>query len=764
VTSSPLRRLARTALLPTIVVAAAGCSVAPSESTYPGANILLVTIDTLRADRLGAYGYEAARTPTLDSLAGEGILFEQAFSPTPLTLPAHSTLMTSAYPAVHGVRDNGSQELSPELVTLAERLADEGYDTGAFVAAYVLHSRWGLARGFSTYDEEFGRSSVEPTPLQAERTGDRVVDAAVPWLTRARQAPFFAWVHLYDPHAPYDPPEPQSSQNADAYDGEVAFADALVGRLLGALESAGVADNTVVIVTADHGEGLRDHGEPGHGLFLYDTTIRVPLLVRLPDRSHAGQRVPQQVRLMDVAPTALGLVGVAPPDTFDGGSLMELVSDPGAPGRLVYAETYYPRLHFGWSEMHAVRSDGRKYIHAPSPELYAVSEDGGESVDIFDPRDGSMGDYVALIEEHRGEPPDLAAASLTQEAAQQLGALGYLAGGAADSTGPRADPKDKVGVFVMLNDAQALLLRGDPGAAVRLLESVVEQEPQLVDGLVGLGNARMRTADYAGAADAYRDALAANPDYTVARGNLATAYRRLGELDAARRELDDLLRIDPTSTAARFSLGEVALQQRDPGAALEHFRAGAMSAPAAPEFAFGTGVALLQLDDPEAARRSLEAALAVAPEYPEAHYYLALIAELDGDAEVAIGYYQTEVGAHPLAHRAWHNLAMLYNDQGRHTEASEAFTRAVTAQPRFAVSYLYLARSLLALNDPARLPEAAAAARRGLDLEPPVEIRPLGHRLLAEYYRRSGQADLAERELQRAAAAERAARGGIGRS
>ena len=733
-------------------------SAAPARPSYPGANLLLITIDTLRADRLGAYGYGAARTPVLDGLAARGMLFEQAFSPTPLTLPAHSTLMTSVYPAVHGVRDNGSSGLSTDVETLAERLAAAGYETGAFVAAYVLDSRWGLARGFDSYDDDFGRNGVQPAPLQTARTGDKVVDAALPWLLEERDAPFFGWVHLYDPHAPYDPPEPQSSQNNHAYDGEVAFVDSLIGRLLDGLELAGVAGNTVIIVTSDHGEGLLDHGEPGHGLFLYDTTIHVPLLVLLPDGAYGGHRVRQQVRLMDVAPTALELLSVDVPPTFAGASMIDLVGNPGAPERWVYAETYYPRLHYGWSEVFAVRDGTEKYIQSPFPEMYVVADDPGESLDVIDRAGVDLERYRRVIDENRGQPPSPAAPSLTAEEARLLGALGYLSGGAAAPSGPLADPKDKLEVFVMLNEAQASLLHDDAAAAVEILEGVVAREPHLVDGLVGLGNARMETRDYQGAVDAYADAVRANPQFAGARGNLANAYRRIGALDDAKRELEEVLRLDPTAALARFHLGEIALQQNNPRTALDHFEIGAESSPGAPEFAFGRGIAFLQLDERERARDAFEVAAAAAPKYPELHYYMGVLAEQEGDPDAAIDHYRAEVEARPLAYRSWHNMAVLYSEGGRHTEAAEGFARAIAAQPLSAVGYLYLGRSLLALNDPDRLPEVAAAARRGLSLEPPIEVRPLGHALLAEYYRRTGQPELAEQEEERARQAERQAR------
>ncbi len=285
---------------------------------YAGANVLLVSIDTLRADHLGAYGYAEAETPRLDQIAREGIRFAQVVSPMPLTLPAHTSLMTAVPTSVHGIRDNGAFELSAETSTLAEQLRAAGYQNGAFVGSFVLHSRWGLSRGFAHYDDRFEYGVAGGVPGQVERPAEAVVDAALSWLTEPREAPFFSWVHLFDPHSPYAAPEPYGSRYIDRpYDGEIAYTDAQVGRLLDGIDAAGLLDNTIVVVTADHGEGLGEHGEPGHGLFLYDTTVLVPLIIRLPDRLLAGREVAEQVRLIDIAPTLVELTGAALPDSTE---------------------------------------------------------------------------------------------------------------------------------------------------------------------------------------------------------------------------------------------------------------------------------------------------------------------------------------------------------------------------------------------------------------------------------------------------------------
>ena len=348
-------------------------------------SVLLVSIDTLRADHVGSYGYRAAATPVIDALAARGLRFEQAETVTPLTLPAHTSLLSGTFPAFNGVRDNGSFYVGDEITTLAEVLKAHGYRTGGFVGAYVLDHRWGIAQGFDRYYDDFDLSRFEMAAGldAAQRPGSEVVDHALAWLASPSDAPFFAWVHLYDPHSPYVPPEPYRSRFpatlVGAYDGEIAATDAQVGRLIDYLTSSGRLTNTVIVVVGDHGESLGEHGEQQHGFFVYDASVRIPLIVagpRVPTRA-----VPDQVRIVDVMPTILELAGVEVPSAVQGVSLMPL----GRGERrdlLGYSETWYPRYHYGWSELTAVRDGRYKFIAAPRRELYDTQADPGELHDV----------------------------------------------------------------------------------------------------------------------------------------------------------------------------------------------------------------------------------------------------------------------------------------------------------------------------------------------------------------------------------------------
>lgn len=738
-----------------VCVAAAAAAAAwwlrPRTLEYPGANVLLVTLDTLRADRLGSYGHGAARTPVLDRLAGDGIRFAEVVAPVPLTLPSHTTLMASQRPPRHGVRDNAGFEVAGDATLLADLLSTQGYDTGAFVGAYVLHARWGLDRGFDVYDDDFDYGAPDSTPGQVERRGDRVVEAALPWLERERDRPFFAWVHLYDPHAPYAAPEPFASRVADPYDAEVAFTDSLVGRLLEALEESGASDDTLVVVTADHGEGLDDHDEPGHGLFVYDTTLLVPLLIRLPDRRQAGRVVDDQVRLLDVAPTLLALLGVEPHPSFEGLDLRATLEEGYEPPP-AYSESFFPRLHFGWQELYAVRHGGFKYILAPRPELYDLAEDAAESVNLADRRQAKAQQLATLLEELRGDPAAVEPGRVDPEVEERLRALGYIGSAPATtaSDGPLPDPKDKLPLFRRLTSAQGALQAGNPAAAEAMLEEIVAQDADIVDAWFTLGNARFAQGDHAGAADAFHATLQLNPGYDLALANLGLARRRMGDLEAARADFEALLEISPDHANAHFHLGEMELEAGDPAAAREHFRSGLEANDGMAGLRFGLGVALFQLGDLERATRELQRVEATAPSYPRLRYYLALVAERRGDLAAAERHYRAEVELRPDNARAWFNLSQIFAARGDHAEAVEALRAATEARPELAVAHLYLGRSLVALNDPAALDEAEAAARRALQLGLPEGQRPMGHLVLADVYNRQGRTDEAQRELARA--------------
>ncbi|MCA1560723.1 MAG: sulfatase [Acidobacteria bacterium] len=421
--------------LAVVCATALACAERPASppAAIPSAarNLVIITIDTLRADRVGAFGYVAARTLAMDALAARGVRFERAYAASPITLPSHATMMTGQYPQGHGARHNGMR-IDLSVPTLADTLGAAGFSTGAFVAAFPLDRRFGLIKGFRTYSDRMPRGARGR--LDSERPGREVVDEAIAWLATHRGGRFFLWVHLFEPHAPYVSSGAAPRSVADRYGDEVAEADRQAGRVV---EAAG--DDTLIVLTADHGEAFGEHGEIGHSIFVYDTTLRVPLIVAGP--SLTRRTVSDPVALVDLAPTALRALGLEPFDA-DGVDLGDVLRGAPVPARDVYAESFAPLLDFGWSSLQTVRSAGWKYIAAPRPELYDLQKDAGESRDLA-PTEGPR---AAALQERvlRFAPLQLSAKSLADpDTAARLQALGYVSGSTRTASGPRADPKDR---------------------------------------------------------------------------------------------------------------------------------------------------------------------------------------------------------------------------------------------------------------------------------------------------------------------------------
>jgi arylsulfatase A-like enzyme len=412
-------------------------------------NVVVITLDTTRADHLGAYGFQSISTPNIDALAEQGVRFETALTAVPLTVPAHASLYTGRFPFHHGVRDNDSV-LSREETTLAEMLKQRGYQTGAFVGAYVLAASRGLNQGFDVYHDDFGSAGQLPGPGALRRTANAVTDDAMAWIGHVGSRKFFAWLHFYDAHAPYQPVEPYQSMYATRpYDAQVAFMDAQIGRLMEFLRQHGVLERTVVVVIGDHGEGLGDHRENRHGVFVYDSVIRVPLIVCTPFSGLRGRIVDDVVRSVDMLPTLLDLIGASSP-AVDGTTLVPLMTGAVRSSDLeAYAESLYP-VRFGWSDLHALRVGHFKVIAAPRPELYDLQQDPFEDHNVFE-RDRAVADRMLArlreMESAGSEWSHQSHTSIDADTAAKLASLGYVSRSAVTSSGSRSelpDPKDAI--------------------------------------------------------------------------------------------------------------------------------------------------------------------------------------------------------------------------------------------------------------------------------------------------------------------------------
>ena len=729
-------------------------------------NLLLVTLDTTRADRIHAYGFDAVETPNLDRLAREGVLFEQAISPAPLTLPAHSSIFTGTFPPAHGVRDNGGFFLDDRQTTLAERLQSRGFTTGGFVGAYVLDHKWGIAQGFQTYFDDFDLSKYQSLSLgSVDRPGNEVADHALTWLDAVGSKRFFGWVHFYDAHSPYDPPEPFKSRYAGhPYVGEIAFVDSQVGRLLTYLDTHHLADRTVVVVMGDHGESLGEHGEGTHGFFVYQSTMHVPLLIRAPYDAMVGRRATDTVRSIDILPTVLELLGQATPEHFDGTSVVPLMTGAKQElGLAAYSEAIYPRFHFGWSDLRALTAGRYKFVAAPRPELYDLQQDPGESRNLYTERQAlgdRMNQELIALEQRMSATAAApkAAVEVDPDARARLAALGYVGTFVTSPTQDRAglaDPKDKIQLFNLMTQARETARHDkESDEGLHALERVVAEDPKVIDAWFMLGNEYYRRRQFGRAIDQFKRALELKPDYDLVVINMANAYRALGRDQEAMVGYRRFMELDPKNAQIRYEAAQIlidggrldeARQELTQALALEPKLAAARNA---------LGVLALRRGDLTGAEREIRAAIAEKADVRLAHFNLALLAEQQGDLPRAIAEYQQEIALHANNYKAAFNLGRLYEKAGDREGQLRELRRAIDLNPGFAEGYFFLAKAYLDREQ--QLDEAVALARKGLALDPRGEYAPLGHYVLADVFGRQGKRVEAEQEAERGQALERA--------
>ena len=747
----PVRVRVSAGVVAAVLVSLAGVG-ACGRAAHGPANVLVITLDTLRADRVGSYGYAAARTPVLDALAARGARFASATTTTPLTLSAHTSLFTGTWPTTHGVRDNTGFYVDDAVTTLAEVLKGRGYRTGGFVGGFVLDARWGIAQGFDHYFDDFDLSEDVGPGLDAiQRPGAEVVDAATTWLKQPGTAPFFAWVHLYDAHTPYAAPAEFARQFPDtrdgAYNAEVAYADSQVGRLLAALEADGRLDNTIVVLLSDHGEQLGEHREQSHGFFVYDASVQVPLIIAGPGVT--TRVVPDQVRIIDVMPTVLDLAGIEVPAAVQGASLR-----PALEGErqtlLAFSESWYPRFHYGWSELRAVRDGRYKFILAPRRELYDVVADPGELNNLA-PTEAARADTLeralrALVAQTTRAEASKGPQPVDAVAEQRLRALGYVGGSSAVNLveRPRRDPKDAIELYNLLQLAGTDSEMARYDEAARKVQQALAVDPDIIEAHSRLGNIYAKAGKHAEAAAAYQRALAIDAEHLLSTYNLALAYRALGKIDEAIVGFERSQQLDPRNGRAHFQLGDIYMQRGEPAKALEVLTRGlALDVDRAP-FLVKLAEAHLELKQFDDAERALTEAITLRADVPRGQYNLALVLEQRGRGADARAAYEVEVAKNPKNYGAQFNLAKLLLKDGRLADATARFRAAVEARPEFAEGYLYLAKALLDGDD---LPGAQKAAQDGLARKPQPSIAPLGHYVLADVFSRLGRENEAARQV-----------------
>ena len=536
-------------------------------------DVFLITIDTLRADHVGCYGYKQIETPALDSLAADGIRFTHAYTHSPITNTSHTTILTGLLPSVHGVTDFGVL-LAPQHATWAELLKKRGYHTAAFIGAVILDSNTlapGLNRGFDFYDNFPVKITTKERWGRVERRGMDVVQRAEAWLDQHRAGPRFVWVHLYDPHDPYEPPSPFSEKYKDRlYDGEIAYADSALAHLIATLKKASAYANAIIIVVGDHGEGLGEHGEETHGLFLYDSTLHVPLIVKFPGATR-GSVVEAQVRTTDILPTVLSLTGTAIPSELNGESLLSLFSAKLQSPRTLFGETDYP-LRWGWAPLRALRTDNLKLIEAPRPELYHLGTDPGE-----------------LKNAYAADSPQVQA--LRTEMAKWKAKLPAATEGSAENL---PDPKDKVEEQNLLHRAMLASDDDRPNDARSYLEKALALDPISPTALRQLGELELAAGDFTKAAAHLKQAHEVRPDDSTAAFELGQAREKSGDLAGARDALETSLKLSPSQMPARLLLGRVYLRLNDPGDAEDQFEAAQLVDSSSTEARLGLAEAKIQ--------------------------------------------------------------------------------------------------------------------------------------------------------------------------
>jgi arylsulfatase A-like enzyme/Tfp pilus assembly protein PilF len=603
-------------------------------------NVVVVTIDTLRPDRLGCYGYSEIETPVLDGIAQRGVLFENAVAQSPLTPPSHASIFTGQNPNVHKVRNTGGFVLQSSSRPLARILQEQGWDTAAFVGSAVLKKLFGFNNGFAVYDDEMprpgNRTEFREDP---ERRASVVVDRAVEWLNRrSPEKPFLLWVHIYDPHIPYaPPPEYARKYRGRPYDGEVAYSDAQLGRLFAAVGAKSPADKTIVAVLSDHGESLGEHGERTHGVFIYDSTMRIAFLMSGPGIP-AGVRVKQQARSIDFLPTVLEVMGGRAASSVEGLSLVPAFSGKSVATDISYAETLYPKMNMNWSELRSIRTNRWKYIRAPRPELYDLAADPHETNNIIQQHGPEVQKFeaqlTAIISPSGGGPEKVDTAMVDERVMDQLKSLGYLSAGTGRSyelTGTGTDPKDAVKILQLIDEAESGQANVPEAKRIQLLRQALAQDPQNPSLYYQLGGRLEKSGKYDEALELYRKALGRGIESGRLHSRVADLLVRRGEKDLAIAEYEKAAQINPADLDSQNNLATAYLEKGRMADAERVFQwiltndgnyASALN---------GMGLIAIQKRDANAARSYFERSVQIDPDLAEAHMNLGVLYQMAGD-------------------------------------------------------------------------------------------------------------------------------------
>ena len=683
----------------------------PTTDATPTARppVVLVSIDTLRSDRLPVYGYDQVETPAVDALVADGIVFRHAFTHVPLTLPAHTSMLTGLLPPQHGVRENMGYVLDgPAHPSMPRRLRELGYRTGAAVSAMVLRGETGLAEGFEVYEDELVAARTVTQVTSPRRTGGTTLEAIDDWLESVHTGAFFLFFHLYEPHRPFEAPEPFASQFSDPYDAEVANADAVVGRLFDRLRSLGVYDDAVVILTSDHGEGLGDHGDPEHGPLLYREVLQIPLVVKLPRNQRAGEVVDAPAQLIDLYPTVLDVLGLELPNALPGASLLGLETGEM---RSLYGETYFPRLHFGWSDLASIIEYPYHLISGPDPELFDLAADPAERNNILEQK---RAEAFRLRQALEAANDDFQAPGAVDPATRQmLAALGYV-GAVARGDGPLADPKTRMHVIRTLGSAFRQYRDRDFTRAAESYRRVLVDEPEVYDAWLYLGHSLMQLQRPHEALSAFEEALRLTSGAPSVAAAVAGALGALGRFDEARPLAETAIADNP---AVYDLLAQIAVKQGDLEGAERYVQRALDGGNSSPGLLIAQADILVARERYEEAITVTEAAERAIPAGADRETYRGLFAARGrayanmGEAEPAELAFLEEIRHNPGTLPAYSELALLYALVGEPDRVSGVLRQMLEQNPGPA-AYDRAASTLRILGDSLSADALLTEARR----------------------------------------------------
>ncbi len=650
-------------------------------------NLLLITLDTTRADHIGCYGYRPAVTPVLDRIAAGGVLFEHAYAVCPVTLPSHSTMFTGLTPREHGVHHNGIGKLDSQIPTLAEALSSRGYETGGFVGAFVLNRKFGLNRGFRKYDDSTGAEFTNGQ-VQRRRGGQVVVDAALDWLKTCTSRPFFCWVHLFDPHAPYRPRDelfgPRFAERP--YDAGIALADQQIGRIIEFLDQHDLRDRTLIVIVGDHGEGLGEHDEREHGHMLYDSTLRVPLIVAHPTLCKPGHHVLEGVSLVDLLPTLEDCLRLNSTRKLAGRSLRAALGAEAFVPRPCYAETDIPFLEHHWAPQRSLVAENWKYIRSPRPEIYHLLQDPAELNNLADSQPKTVQKMEGLLADLEASLPARTAQDVTLSPAERrsLASLGYIANHRGDGNDPAhqslPDIKDRLRYHEAVEDASHLLDENRPQEALVALEKVVAAVPDYLPARMFLGEALAKSGKLDDALQVFRKLAEDDPVQGAANARLGWVLGQLGQPEQAAIELQKAFDLAPDTAEFRVNLGSTFLELNRRDEAQELFRSALEIDPACANFEIGK--ILVSAGDLKGAIKCYQQTLACDPNWIPLYSEIAVLLARQKQFDEAVVYAARAVQMSPHDADVHYNLGVMYAQQGKFDQAVGPLTEALRLNPR----------------------------------------------------------------------------------